>query len=85
MIRDYPQSAETLRTLFEIIEQTDLTRNLSKAFGTYINNTGNEILNSVKSSMDEKTLVSFIDKIITLKVQTDSLLLSCFKARKMFK
>jgi len=25
MIRDFPRSAETLRTLFEIVEQTELT------------------------------------------------------------
>ena len=62
-----------------------MTRNLSKAFGAYIVNTGNEILAAVKSSMDEQTLVSFIDKIIALKLQTDAILLDCFKARKMLK
>ena len=60
MIRDYPRSGEILRTLFEIIEQTELTGNLSKAFGAYIVDTGLELLSKVKSSMGEETLATFI-------------------------
>ena len=47
MVNEFPRSAETLRTLFEIIEQTDLTRNLSKAFGAFISKTGLDLLSTV--------------------------------------
>ena len=68
LVADFPRSAETLRTLFEIIEQTDLMNNLSKAFGAYIVNTGLQILSTVKSFMDEQTLVGYIEKIIQMRV-----------------
>ena len=68
MIRDFPRSAETLRTLYEIIEQTDLITGLSKTFGAYISDTGLKILSNVKSTMNEKELASFVDQIIELKV-----------------
>jgi len=85
MIKDYPNSVETLRTLFEIVEQTELIRNLSKAFGAYIVDAGLELLSKVKSSMDEATLSGFIEKIIELKLRTDSVLEDCFKERKILK
>ncbi len=36
MIKDFPRSAESLRTLYEIIEQTEQQDQLKKAFGAYI-------------------------------------------------
>ena len=59
--------------------------NLSKAFGAYIVNTGLQILSTVKSSMDEQTLVDYIEKIIQMRVQTDAILIECFKSRKILK
>ena len=78
-------SEDTLRTLFEVFEQTDLTQALSKAFGAYIVDAGLTILAKVNSSMDERTLSSHIDRIIELKVRIDSILACCFKDRKMLK
>ena len=59
--------------------------NLSKAFGAYIVNTGLQILSTVKSSMNEQTLVGYIEKIIQMRVQTDAILIECFKSRKILK
>lgn len=35
--------------------------------------------------MDEKTLVSYIERIIELRVQTDAVLAECFKSLKQLK
>lgn len=85
LVKDFPQSAETLRTLFEIIQQTDLTKKFANAFGAYINQTGLDTLNKVQSSMNEQTLSSYIDQIIALRVQTDAVLRECFKDLPLLK
>ena len=61
MIKDFPNSSETLKTLYEIVEQTELTPALSKVFGSYIVESGLKILADVKSSMNEEQLASFVD------------------------
>ena len=85
MIKDYPRSAETLRTFFEIVELTEMTKALSKAFGALIVSAGLSTLSTVSSSMDEATLASFIQQLLALKVRTDSVLANCFKDRKALK
>ena len=62
-----------------------MIKNLSKAFGAYIIDAGLDVLSKVKSTMDEATLSDFIEKIIELKVRTDSVLEDCFKDRKILK
>ena len=62
-----------------------MTRNLCNAFGEFIFKAGIDLLSTVKSSMNEETLALYIDKIIQLKIQTDQILVECFKDRKMLR
>ena len=82
MIRDFPRSSESLKTLFEIIEQTELQDQFKIALKSYIQKTGVELLAQVKTTMDEATLANYIQQIIDLKIKTSQVMFECFKDRK---
>ena len=85
LIASYPSSADTLKTLFEIVEQTEMMPKMVAAWRKYITDVGQKQLALVKKDSPEKKLYLIMDEIFKLKTLTDRILQDCFESRKVLK
>ena len=74
LITSYLSSKDTLRTLFEIVEQTEMVPRMVTAWRKYITDAGQKQLAQVKRDTAEKKLYAVMDEIFKLKTLTDQVL-----------
>ena len=85
LVMNYPDSKDILRTLFEIVEQTQLLPKLVEAWRKFITETGQKHLNMVKKDSAETKVYQVMEEIFWLKKRTDCVLQDCFNDKRALK